>query len=213
MGSKVDDYDNRNMLLQTTAEYQKIWDGTTWKVIDALVETWNDQWKYRYFDGSSYQDPLTTDGDTVWRIQSSYIWDGGLASDGTFNNFNYFLWGNSNPNWKKISEVTRYTNYSYPIESYDINNNYSCSKMDNNNSLIIASVDNTNYRSFAFSGFEKQYTSGSLYDYEGEILASIGTATNPNNQQIKSVNYNISEDFENGGFNPDYETKDINHTS
>jgi len=147
MGSKVDNPDNKNMLAQEAATYHFLYDNDNWEVLNASMHTWRD-W-----------------GGNVWRKHKTYRWNGETNENGfyvdfdqeTDDNFNWetTLGGNDQVNidWEQVSEITRYNNFSAPLEVMDINGNLAATKMGYNNTKTIA-VCNAGYNETFYSGAE-----------------------------------------------------------
>ncbi|TCI90297.1 hypothetical protein [Tenacibaculum sp. M341] len=169
MGSKLYDVDNKNMLIQTAGEISYILKDGRWKEIGASVTTWNNNWVYLFDDNSS-----ETSND-VWRKHKTYIWNGKLASDSTYDNFVEFDYNSSatNLNWKKTSETTKYNQFSQPLEVKDINANYISTKMGDNYTKVMA-ISNAAYEDIYYSSAE--YTEEGSHQYLGGNVL-VGTAT------------------------------------
>ncbi|WP_159090779.1 hypothetical protein [Aquimarina aquimarini] len=172
MGSKVDNPTNKNMLTQTTANLTQIKVGTIWKTIDAGIATWNDDWKYRNYDGTT--EPVATGPNKIWRKYKTYTWKGDIDNDGTYvgytGDLDGFMWGSTqtNPKWINTSTITMYDHYSMPLESIDINENSVSTKMGDNQSKVIA-VANSKYTEMYYSGAEYFIQkNGSTY-FDGEV--------------------------------------------
>ncbi len=173
MKSKIYSTDNKNMLSQQAASYYyKSIDGV-YQLIGANVQTWANAWIYRDNNTSFTDLPVTND---LWRKSASYVWQSPTTADGAINNFaEYFTNGiptvPASPYWKNSSTVTRYDRYSKPLESYDINGVYSARKTGYNESYVLASITNSNYRSFAYSGFEDKFptATGTTVHFGGEV--------------------------------------------
>lgn len=171
MGSKVEDPLNKNMLTQEAMNITNVNINGSWKTLNAGITTWNDIWDYI----DSYGVQNTESG--VWRKHKTYVWkDNVSAITGAYNTtlsetINYFDWGLGTPTndkWQNVSEVTRYTHWSSPIESRDINDNYTSSKMADNYSKVIAG-GNARYTEMYYSGAE-HVASGNTFD--GEVLGA-----------------------------------------
>ena len=163
LGSKIDDISNKHMLTQTAMNKSYIKESEDWIETNATINTWKPS-NYSFLING-----VTTDKD-VWRRSKNYVWDGPTSQDGLFEGFisntdDGFDWSNSASsqpaNWKFISEITKYDNYSMPIESLDINNNAATTKMGDNHTKIITSA-NGFYNEIHYSGAE--YLNGSSFD-------------------------------------------------
>lgn len=163
MGSKVVSINNKNMLTQSAGETNFIFKNGNWKEIGGSITTWKSSWIYPLNN-------ITTDNsDDIWRKHESYVWNGNMANDGTINNFVEFNYNtiSNNSNWKKISEITKYNQFSQPIEIKDVNNNYAATKMGDNYSKVIA-TSNAAYDDMFFSGAEYLSTEDENY-FDGGI--------------------------------------------
>ncbi|MFY7672492.1 hypothetical protein ACOSP6_15530 [Tenacibaculum sp. MEBiC06402] len=152
MGSKLDNVLNKNMLSQTTAEYNYIFKGNEWKPIGSAITTWKDQWEYP-LTNSSIENSIG-----IWRKHESYVWNGNTDNDGIYDNFVEFNYDTNvlNSNWKKVSETTRYNQFSQALEVKDVNDNYAATKMGDNYTKVIATA-NASYDDMYYSGAEYQY--------------------------------------------------------
>jgi len=164
MSSKVLNHNNKNMLTQEVMSINE-YNG---KTLNASITTWKDNWTYRDAVGNN----STQSG--VWRQHKSFIWkDGVNASTGAYNttitpSTNYFNWGTGTPTsnkWQNISEITKYTHWSLPVEASDINNNFISSKMSDNFSKVVAS-GNARYSEMYYSGAEHIAIGNT---FEGEV--------------------------------------------
>ncbi len=144
MGSKADNTANKNMLSQGASTYSYFRTDPTdnWKLFDAEVQTWQD-W-----------------GDNIWRKQKNYVWKGDLNDDGSFD-FNPsqddFVWNNHTTSesrgWEKVSEITRYSDWSRALETEDINGNRASNLMCDNYSKVLA-VCNAPYNKMLNMNFD-----------------------------------------------------------
>ncbi|WP_299432241.1 hypothetical protein [uncultured Aquimarina sp.] len=159
MGAKVDNPTNKNMLTQTTATLTQLKDGNTWKTINSSINTWNNEWTYRNYNGSTTT-PIN-DVEKIWRKHKTFAWKGELDEDGTYlgytGNDDNFNWSDpdnqSNSEWINTSTVNLYDHYSMPLESKDINGNKTSTKMGDDNSKVFA-VANAGYTEMYYSGAE-----------------------------------------------------------
>lgn len=147
MGSKYDDLTNKNMLAQEAISKTLLKVGNAWENMGIGITTWS------------------PDLEDVWRKHKSFIWDGDTNSNGVFTNFtgddDNFDWSLEEnqqdvvqpTQWKQISEISQYDQYSMPLEVIDINGNKAATKMGDNDSKIIA-TGNAGYYSMAFNGAE-----------------------------------------------------------
>jgi hypothetical protein len=221
MGSKILNSSYKNMLTQQAMNISSVKLNSQWKTINANITTWNNDWIYR--DESGIESSPTNMNEKIWRKHKNFVWKEQINPDGTYNtNINdiadYFNWGTGSPtnnNWQNISEITRYTNYSSPIETKDINGNFASSKMADNWSKTIAS-GNARYPEMYYSGAE-HILSGN--NFEGEIEGAnyrTSTKTHTGDYAIKltsssqkgfrvtgsvGANYNdLSKDFRPGTY-------------
>ncbi len=181
MGSKVDDINNKNMLSQETANYTYLIDPLTniQKVINANITTWNNDWTYRDYAG--ILSTPTSNKEKIWRKHKNYVWQGEIDPiDGSYVGFNQnnddgFIWGiganvtQTNPKWKNMSTTTLYNHYSAPLESRDINGNYTSTKMGDKDSKVL-SVSNAKYIEQYYSGAE--YLSPNSNYFDGEVSSA-----------------------------------------
>ncbi|AXP80825.1 hypothetical protein CJ739_1739 [Mariniflexile rhizosphaerae] len=173
MGSKVTNPSNKNMLVQEAMSISKLSGPNAYGTLSASITTWNKDWTYRDefgMESSAGEVP-------VWRKHKTYLWkDEVNATTGAYNTGvseynNYFNWGAGTPTsskWQNISEITRYTHWSSPIETKDINGNFASSKMADNFSKTVAS-GNARYTEMYYSGAENM-VSGNNFD--GEVLGA-----------------------------------------
>jgi hypothetical protein len=174
MGSKVENASNKNMLTQQTASYMYLLDTIgNESIVSAGITTWNNNWSYTAYNGTQSN---ANNEVSVWRKHKSFVWDGALATDGTYagyvgenDNFNWGVGASqvSGTKWKQVSEITRYDHYSAPLENKDINNNFASTKMGDNNSKVIA-VANAPYTDMYYSGAEYIINGHSDY-FDGEV--------------------------------------------
>ncbi len=158
MGSKADNIENKNMLSQEaeTLSYFRTSSIGDWKLYNAEIETWKD-W-----------------GSDIWRKYKSFAWKGNLNDDGSYQNFTSFNWNGENATqaegWQKLSEVTKYDDFSRILEIEDINENYVSTKTCDNESKVLA-VSNAAYTDMYYSGAE-YYTDDSEAYFDGQVRAS-----------------------------------------
>ncbi len=191
MGSKVDNYSHKNMLSQQAMSKTYLKVGTDWKETGVGITTWNNDWTYTEYDGTTTSPtggpPDNDEIEQIWRKHKSYVWDGGLNNDGTLQGFTNsnpkeddesFVWtvqtnGNeivqTNSKWKNTSTTTQYDHYSMPLEVRDINDNYASTKTcDAESKVLVAS--NAAYTDIYFSSAE-YLTSNTSY-YDGQVKAN-----------------------------------------
>lgn len=155
MGTKVSNSNNKNMLSQQAGTYTFLDVGGQWKETGVGITTWS----------PSAQD--------VWRKHKRYVWNGQLNPNGTYADFVDFDWAKADsPDkpWRKVSETTRYNNYSMPLEVVDVTTNKAATKMGENHSKIYA-VGNAGYNELFYSGAEDLASES----FSGGVLK--GTAT------------------------------------
>ncbi|WP_369013564.1 hypothetical protein [Flavobacterium anhuiense] len=193
MGSKVDNINNKNMLSQVAVNYSYIFDknDTTkpWKETGVGITTWNNIWSYKDMAGATQSPTLLNE--KIWRKHKSYIWNGGKDSNGVFTGYisgnNYdtdddFKWNPSvgetqSARWKQISEITLYDHFSAPLETKDVNGNYTSTKMGDNNTKITV-VGNAGYNEIFYAGGESALMTGFTNFIEPEVImnnASLNT--------------------------------------
>ena len=174
MNAKVDDLTNRNMLTQQAANYTYIKDAATdqWKETGVGITTWNKEWTYREDNGTDHN-PVE-EHEKIWRKHQNYTWQGDINEDGTFQNFtDNFDWSPGAvqvPQWKKLSEVTRYDPYSMPLEVTDINGNKAATKMGDHHTKVYATA-NAGYDEAFYSGAEDLI--GSTDQFSGGVYKGI----------------------------------------
>lgn len=152
MRSKVLNHNNKNMLTQEAMSITTLDNG---KTLNASLTSWSNRWTYRNHLG---QDQSVND---VWRKYKTFVWKDQVNSDGTYQTTitptqNYFNWGVGTPTtnkWQNVSQITRYSHWSDPLEIRDINNNFSSTKMADNFSKVVA-TGNARYTEMYYSGAE-----------------------------------------------------------
>ncbi|WP_430411717.1 hypothetical protein [Kordia sp.] len=195
MGSKVDNPLNKHMLTQGAMETVS-WAGSDnvslYKTLGATISTWNDTWNYRDALGNETQQ---TD---VWRKHKNFVWKESVDPvNGTFSTtinhtYDYFDWNTGSPTsekWQNISEVTRYTHWSSPIETKDINGNFASSKLADDDKYVVAS-GNARFSEMYYSGAEHIYNA-TMFDGEvggAQYVTSEQTHTGNNAINISSSN-------------------------
>ncbi|WP_412560642.1 hypothetical protein [Winogradskyella sp. MIT101101] len=218
MGSKVLNPTNKNMLTQEAMSVTTV---DTY-VLNASINTWNDDWIYRDDSGNEYSP--SSSNEKVWRKHKTFVWKDDINPvTGTYlttvSDYNpYFNWSTGTPTsdkWQNISEITRYNHWSLPLETRDINNNFASSKMADNKSKVIAG-GNARYTEMYYSGAE-YVSSGNTF--EGEVyganfrtndIAHTGEYSVKNNSAndkvfevsgVTSANHNdLSNDFRPGKY-------------
>ena len=181
MGPATQDPANRNMLMQEAAAYTyKKRTGGNRSVMAASIQTWNGDWRaYRGYNATAdaYED-RADDPRPVWRLHESYVWSSPrLNGDGTYADGDYsdFDW-TRNPlsgqtvGWVKAGEFTRYDHYSKPLESKDVNGQYTARKLDAGQNQRLLTAANARYTEIAYSGAEDLITpGGSASHFGGEV--------------------------------------------
>ncbi len=192
MGSKKVNTTNRNMLTQEAMHINSVAVGEgssrIMKTTSASVTTWNKEWTYRNEVG--VESSPTNDSEKIWRKHKNFVWKGSLDEDGTYGRLlsKYdFKWGldatQTNEEWQNVSEITRYTNYSLPIETRDINDNYASSKMAEGFSKVIAG-GNARYTEMYASGAEHVFNNN---QFDGEVEG----ANYRDNTHVHTGNYAV----------------------
>ncbi len=169
LGSKADNVNNKNMLTQEAMTKSYINQSGSWKETGVGITTWKPD-VYSYNVNGAI---LSTD---VWRKHKTFTWNGQLDGNGVYVNFSGeddgFNWnvnaGSQAAQWKQLSEITKYDEYSLPLESVDINGNYAATKMGDRNTKVMA-VANAAYQEMFYSGAE--YLDGSTFD---DGISSVG---------------------------------------
>ncbi|OXA91082.1 hypothetical protein [Flavobacterium hercynium] len=168
MGSKADNYNNKNMLSQTAANYSYIWDKNSnkWKETGVGLTTWNNLWNYKDIEGNlTSVNASAPASQKIWRKYKTYVWNGTKDENGMFTNYNSttnsgddnFNWtigiGFQPAQWKQVSQVSLYDHFSAPVEQMDVNGNYNSIKMGDNDSKIM-STGNAAYSEMFYCGAE-----------------------------------------------------------
>ncbi|WP_272149611.1 hypothetical protein [Tenacibaculum aiptasiae] len=182
MGSKISDPTNRNMLTQEAMNIINVKTEKGWMTRNTSVTTWSDDWTYR--DRNGVENKPTLDKEKIWRKHKTYVWRGDLDEYGTYGkelNMYSFNWGytdtQTNTEWQNVSEITRYTHFSMPVETRDINNNFAASKMDPTFSKTIAG-GNAKYTEMYYSGGEEYHTGKEGFKTEDEFSFENATLSN-----------------------------------
>ncbi len=169
MQSKVLNPNNKNMLNQEAMNISNVKVNGQWLTTNANVTTWKDNWSH-----------VTNNGQTntlggLWRKHQNFVWKDNVDTNGTYGqeiNTNSFNWNlgaiQTNTQWQKVSEITKYTLWSLPVETMDINGNFSASRMADNFSKTIA-TSNARYNDMYYCGAE-YVDNGNLF--EGEVLGA-----------------------------------------
>ncbi len=196
MGSKVDNVNNQHMLTQQAVETKYLGRIHSNNVLSQSISTWKD-WNTQ------------ANGVGLWRKHKNYVWKGEINENGTYKNFQPFTaWTTGTPasGWQKVSEITRYNNYSVPIETVDINGHYAASRYDKNDEFVIAS-GNAAYNDFFATGFESNetvpnenqrttqaHTGTKGYNLANGYTLSLGNKTVPYKISLWSTDENVKVD-------------------
>ena len=213
MGSKVDRVTNRNMLTQEAMNITKSGNLIT----NATITTWNPNWIYTDAIGN------TSTQNGVWRKHKTFVWEGSIGSSGSYFGFvgedDHFNWGvaaagsetvQSNPKWKNTSTVTKYTHWSSPIETRDINNNFAASKMADDFTKVIA-TGNARQSELFYSGAEYNpsgnYTEGAILgaNYRSQDAAHTGNwslKTTSSSNKLFEINKAVSSRLSTNAMRP-----------
>ncbi|CAM1365462.1 conserved hypothetical protein [Tenacibaculum sediminilitoris] len=239
MGSKIENPLNKNMLTQEAMNVTAVEvSPNVWKTTNASVTTWNNEWIYRDIYGEELMP--TSSNEKIWRKHKNFIWKGTVDEHGTYGKFlnqNSFNWGigatQINAEWEEVSEITRYTHFSLPIEAKDINGNYASSKMDTNFSKTIAG-GNAQYTEMYYSGLEEYDSRGKESEFvfentqlsdtahTGESAVVVGTTSKAFKLTIDSRNGStlLGKKFRPGAYKvsywlytPDREEEDVPNSS
>ena len=212
MGSKLDRITNKNMLTQEAMSITKIGSRT----LNASLTTWNPYWSYRNELGN--QSAISSEK-PVWRKHKTFVWkDDVNPSTGTYATTisptsNYFNWGTGTPTsnkWQNVSEITKYTHWSSPLEMRDINNNFTASKMADNFSKVIA-TGNARETELFYSGAEYNpsgnYTEGALLgaNFRSQDAAHTGRwslKTRSSSNKLFEINTSVSSDLTTNSIRP-----------
>lgn len=219
MGSKTVNPSNKNMLTQEAMSIRSVKKPSgVWRAVAANITTWNDTWTYRNeISGTDNVDNVRK----VWRKYKSFTWKENVGADGAFtttisNANSQFDWLTNTPlsdKWQKLSEITRYTRWSLPIETKDINGNFASTKMADNNSKVLVS-GNARYTEMYYSGAEFVKT-GNLFDGEvkgAQFRTEIAAHTGEYSVKATSLTDNVFEvNGSSGG--TDYYTNAASYTS
>ncbi len=175
MGPKTSVSSNKNMLTQEAMNITSVSDESdasgnpiNWKTISANVTAWKDSWDHIDNNGTY----TTQNG--IWRKHQNFVWKDAVDNEGTYGSeitSSDFNWGigatQSNTQWQKVSEITRYTLWSSPVETMDINGNFAASKMADQFTKVTAG-GNARYSELYYSGAEHLSPLGQNY-YDGEV--------------------------------------------
>lgn len=218
MGSKVTSLSNKNMFTQDAMSITSVNVDGVWKTTGANITTWNDIWSYR--DENSGSDILDTNK-KVWRKHKSFAWKEGLNTDGSYlttitKDNTQFNWSTGIPisdKWQKLSEITRYSRWSLPLETKDINNNFASSKMGDNGTKVLVS-GNARYTEMYYSGAE-HVKSGNLFDGEvrgADFRTNYISHTGKYSVKAENINDKVFEVSGNSG-SVDYNSNPENYTA
>ena len=217
MRSKVLNPNNKNMLTQEAMSI----DEYGGKTLNASLTTWNNDWSYLDSEGNIEANPR--DGiaqqSWVWRKHKTFVWkDDVNASSGTYATTisptsNYFNWGTGTPTsekWQNVSEITKYTHWSSPLETRDINNNFAASKMADDFTKVIA-TGNARQSELFYSGAEYNpsgnYTEGAILgaNYRSQEEAHTGKwslKTTSSSNKLFEINKAVSSSLSTNAMRP-----------
>ena len=140
------------------------------------------------------------------------------ASSGTYATTisptsNYFNWGTGTPTsekWQNVSEITKYTHWSSPLETRDINNNFAASKMADDFTKVIA-TGNARQSELFYSGAEYNpsgnYTEGAILgaNYRSQDAAHTGNwslKTTSSSNKLFEINKAVSSRLSTNAMRP-----------
>jgi hypothetical protein len=158
-------------------------------VLSATATTFSDGWAMEYSDlrfghgNAAYQldrvlglNPFATGERGVWRPKDNYVYVDDrnqsaslkIREDGTFDglpmfDFQKLTFDACASNWRHVSEITRYSPFSYEIEEKDALNVHSAALYGYLGKLPTAVAVNSDYREIGFEGFE-EYGDGASLD-------------------------------------------------
>lgn len=150
-------------------------------VLSASATTYSDAWVQDFSDvrfeqgDQAYQlgdlqgrHPFASGERGIWRAKGSYVYvtdrrqstDLNLAKDGTFDglpmfNFQSTFFASCAKRWRHVSEVTRYSPYSFELENRDVLDVHSAALYGYRGKLPIAVAANAEYREIGFESFEE----------------------------------------------------------
>ena len=116
----------------------------------------------------------------------------------------------TNTKWQNISEITKYTHWSSPLETRDINNNFAASKMTDNFSKVIA-TGNARETELFYSGAEYNpsgnYTEGAILgaNNRSQDAAHTGTwslKTTSSTDKLFEINKSVSSSLSTNSMRP-----------
>ncbi|WP_421804882.1 hypothetical protein [Flagellimonas sp.] len=199
MGSKADNPGNNNMLAQEAMSITEIQDANNqWQKLSANITTW----KPELYQVSEWLGEFPNEQEfivlhDVWRKHKTFTWNGERDGNGYFTDYvgedDGFDWSQPNAQqpsqWKQLTEVTRYNDFSSPLEMKDINGNLAASKMGYNDTKTIA-VCNAGYGETFYSGAED-------HDGQGNFGGGVKKGTAANSSDAHTGNHALS--INNGG--------------
>ena len=153
----------------------------THPLLEASIQTWNNNWEYREFQGGNFVDVYpTASNEKIWRKHANYTYSGKLGEEGVFEDMEEFDWysPNASNKWKYMGENTRYNRYSHPIESRDLNGKYHSVIYDGLGMQVQASSSFSTFNGFFHTSFENPG------DYNGNTYFSGEIKNNAGNQSI-----------------------------
>ncbi|WP_306026712.1 MULTISPECIES: hypothetical protein [unclassified Allomuricauda] len=199
MGSKADNPGNNNMLAQEAMSITEIQDANNqWQKLSANITTWQPE----LYQVSEWLGEFPNEQEfivlhDVWRKHKTFTWNGERDGNGYFTDYvgddDGFDWSQPNAQqpsqWKQLTEVTRYNDFSSPLEMKDINGNLAASKMGYNDTKTIA-VCNAGYGETFYSGAED-------HDGQGNFGGGVKKGTAANSSDAHTGNHALS--INNGG--------------
>ncbi|HEX8548953.1 MAG TPA: hypothetical protein VF691_18450 [Cytophagaceae bacterium] len=174
--------------------------------ISSSIQTWSNKDSIRGYESGNYKNIANK----VWRKQSTYVWNSPhVESDGIMKDFVDFNWTNStllNQYWMKASEITKYDQFSRPVEIRDVNGNYATSKFGYDKKHVISSVANSNYVSSTYDGFENIDSRTNYERTDGELYRPIGRMTQTASIKAHTGQYlvKVNKTLESHGWGPGY---------
>ncbi|QLG46778.1 RHS repeat domain-containing protein [Costertonia aggregata] len=161
MGSKVDNPSNSNMLVQRALSVSEIQKDGLWHKISSNIKTWKpEEYRYTTYVGDPINTVPLTQYKDIWRASKNYVWNGNTDTNGFFttysgedDGFDWITDNNSDSEWKLISEISRYSAFSIPLEILDVNRNKISTKIGYNDTKTISTC-NAGYQESFYSGAE-----------------------------------------------------------
>lgn len=202
MGSKVDNGNYKNMLNQEAASYTFLLDeNMNENVIGVGITTWkNYDYNITHQTGNPPNQIPLIEPVSIWRKYKSFIWKGILENNdnaklGVYKDFDIatddgFDWTidaiQTNTKWENINTITRYNDYSFPLEIKDMNDNYVSTKKCGNDSKVMA-TSNAKYTEMYYSGAEFLNVNQAYFDGEVKATGRIEDANAHTGKYIVSI--------------------------